>query len=139
MVSILVESQSFGSTINLFPTELQEIIAQAVRMASNASFSTALSVLPGKSQTWLFDSACYNHMTPHSSLFSKLDLAPHPLNIHITGGSTMHGNSLNFVSTSNLFVPGVFHVPDLSYNLCFVGQLAELGYRLIFDYFGCIV
>ena len=139
MVSILVESQSFGSTINLFPTELQEIIAQAVRMASNAFFSTALSVLPGKSQTWLFDSACYNHMTPHSSLFSKLDLAPHPLNIHITGGSTMHGNSLNFVSTSNLFVPGVFHVPDLSYNLCFVGQLAELGYRLIFDYFGCIV
>ena len=98
-------------------------------MASNASLSTALSVLPGKSQTWLFDSACCNHMTPHSSLFSKLDLAPHLLNIHITGGSTMHGNSLSFVSTSNLFVPGVFHVPDLSYNLCSVGQLAELGYR----------
>ena len=108
-------------------------------MAGNASLSTALSVLPGKSQTWLFDSACCNHMTPHSSLFSKLDLAPHPLNIHITGGSTMHGNSLNFVSTSNLFVLGVFHVPDLSYNLCSVGQLVELGYRLIFDYSGCIV
>ena len=26
-----------------------------------------------------------------------------------------------------------------SYNLCFVGQLAELGYRLIFDYSGCNV
>ena len=78
-------------------------------------------------------------MTPHSSLFSKLNPAPHPLNIHIADGSTMHGNSLGFVSTSNLSVPGVFHVPDLSYNLCFVGQLAELGYRLIFDYFGCIV
>ena len=26
-----------------------------------------------------------------------------------------------------------------SYNLCSVGQLAELGYCLIFDYFGCIV
>ena len=51
----------------------------------------------------------------------------------------MHGNSLGFVLTSNLSVPGVFHVPDLSYNLCPVGQLAELGYRLIFDYFGCIV
>ena len=25
----------------------------------------------------------------------------------------------------------IFHVPDLSYNLCSVGQLAELGYRLI--------
>ena len=51
----------------------------------------------------------------------------------------MHGNSLSFVSTSNLSVPGVFHVPDLSYNLCSVRQLAELGYRLIFYYSGCIV
>ena len=71
-------------------------------------------------------------MTPRSSLFSKLDPAPYPLNIHIVDGSTMHGNSLGFVSTSNLSIPGVFHVPDLSYNLCYVGQLAELGYRLIF-------
>ncbi|RVW70826.1 Retrovirus-related Pol polyprotein from transposon RE1 [Vitis vinifera] len=109
--STSVESQSFGSTINLSSTELQEIIAQAVRMAGNASLSTALSVLPGKSQTWLFDSACCNHMTPHSSLFSNLDPAPHPLNIHIVDGSTMHGNSLGFVSTSNLSVLGVFHDP----------------------------
>ena len=78
-------------------------------------------------------------MTPHFSLFSKLDPAPHLLNIHIADGSTMHGNSLGFVSTSNLSVPKVFHVPNLSYNLCSVEQLAELGYRLIFDYSGCIV
>ena len=51
----------------------------------------------------------------------------------------MHGNSLGFVSTSNLSVPRVFHVPDISYNLCSVGQLAELGYHLIFDNFGCIM
>ena len=108
-------------------------------MVGNASLSTALSVLPGKSQTWLFYSACYNHMIPHLSLFSKLDTAPHPLNIHIADGSTMHGKSLGLVSTSNLSVPRVFHVPDLSYNLCSVGQLAELGYRLIFYYSGCIV
>ena len=78
-------------------------------------------------------------MTHHSSLFSKLDPASHPLNIHIADGSTMHGNSLDFVSTSNLSVPGVFHVPNLSYNLCFVGQLVELGCRLIFYYSRCIV
>ena len=103
MASISAKSQSSGSAINLSPTELHEIIAQAVRMAGNASLSTALSVLPDKSQTWPFDSACCNHMTPYSSLFSKLDPAPHPLNIHIADGSTMHGNSLGFVSTSNLF------------------------------------
>ena len=108
-------------------------------MTGNASFSTALSILPGKSQTWLFDSTCCNHMTPHSSLFSKLDPALHPLNIHIADDSTMHGNSLGFVSTSNLSIPGVYHVPDISYNLCSVGQLAKLGYCLIFYYSRCIV
>ena len=108
-------------------------------MAGNASLSIALFVLSSKSQTWLFDSACCNHMTPHSSLFSKLDPTPHPLNIHIVDGSTMHGNSLGFVSTSNFSIPRVFHILDLSYNLCFVGQLAELGYHLIFYYSGCIL
>ena len=108
-------------------------------MAGNASLSTTLSVLPGKSQTWFFDSACCNHMTPHSSLFSKLDPTPYLLNIHIADGSTMHGNSLGFVSPSNLYVPRVFHVLDLFYNLCLMGQLAELGYCLIFYYSGCIV
>ena len=139
MASISAKSQSFGSTINISPTELQEIIAQAVRMAGNESLSTALLILLGKSQTWLFDSACCNRMTPHLSLFSKLDPAPHPLNIHIADGSTMHVNSLGFVLTFNLSVPEVFHVLDLSYNLCSVGQLAEIGYRLIFYYSGCIV
>ena len=139
MASISAKSQSSGSTINLSPTELQEIIAQAVRMAGNASLSTALSVLPGKSQTWLFYSTYCNHMILHISLFSKLDLTPHPLNIHIADGSTMHGNSLGFVSTSNLSVLGVLYVPDLSYNLCSVGQLAETGYRFIFYYSRCIV
>ena len=43
MPSISIESQSSESTINLSPTELQDIIAQAIRMAGNASISTALS------------------------------------------------------------------------------------------------
>ena len=78
-------------------------------------------------------------MTPYSSFFSKLDPAPHPFKIHIVDGSTMHGNSLGCVSTSNFSVPRVFHVPDLSYNLCSMGQLAELEYRLIFYYSEYIV
>ena len=78
-------------------------------------------------------------MTPHSSLFSKLEPAPHSFSIHIADGLTMHGNSLGFVSISNLSVPRVFHVPDLSYNLCSMGKLAELGYRLIFYYSRCTV
>ena len=51
----------------------------------------------------------------------------------------MSGHNIGSVSTSNLSIPGVFNVPDLSYNLFYVGQLAELGYRIIFDYSRCIV
>ena len=47
--------------------------------------------------------------------------------------------NIGFVLTLNLSVPGVFNVPDLSYNLFSVGQLAELGYHIIFDYSVCIV
>ena len=89
--------------------------------------------------SWLMDSACCNRITPHLSLFSKLKPAPHPFNIRIANSSTMSGHNIGSVSTSNLSVPRVFNVPDLSYNLFSVGELAELDYRIIFDYFGYIV
>ena len=109
-------------------------------MVGNASYSSSLSVLSGMSPTsWLMDSACCNHMTPHWSLFSELKPAPHSLNICTANGSTMFGHNIGSVLTSNLSVPRVFKVPDLSYNLFFVGQLTELGYHIIFDYFRCIM
>ena len=78
-------------------------------------------------------------MTPHSSLFSELKLAPHPLNIRIANGSTTFGHNIGSISISNLSVSGVFNVPNLSYNLFSMGQLAELDYCIIFDYSGCFV
>ena len=117
--------------------DLKNIIANVIRMVGNASYSSSLSTLSGMSpSSWLMDSAYCNHMTPHSSLFCELKPAPHPLNIHTANGSTMFGHNIGFVSTSNLSIPGVL---DLSYNLFSVGQLAELGYRIIFDYSRCIV
>ena len=77
-------------------------------------------------------------MTPHSSLFCQLEPAPHPFNIRIANGSTIFGHNIGSISTPNLSVPRVFNVPNLSYNLFSVGQLAELGYFIIFD-FGCIM
>ena len=140
MAPVSVQSRSSGSTFTISRDDLVNIIANIIRMVGNASYSSSLSVLYGMSPTsWLMDSACCNHMTPHSSLFSELKSAPHPLNIRTANGSTMSGHNIGSISTSNLSVPGVFNVPDLSYNLFSVGQLAELGYRIIFDYSGCIV
>ena len=61
------------------------------------------------------------------------------LNIRTANGSTMSDHNISSVSTSKLLVPGVFNVPDLFYNLFSVGQLAESGYRIIFDYSRYIV
>ena len=109
-------------------------------MVGNVSYSSSLSALFGMPPaSWLMDSTCCNHMTPHSSLFSDLKPAPHPLNIRTANGSTMFGRNIGSISTPNLSVPRVFNVPNISYNLFFVGQLAELDYYIIFYYFGCIV
>ena len=72
-------------------------------------------------------------------LCSELKPAPHLLNFRTANGSTMSGHNIGFVLTSNLSVPSVFNVPNLSYNLFSLGQLVELGYHIIFDYSGCIV
>ena len=140
MASVYVQSQSSRSTFTIFRDGLINIIANVIRMVGNASYSSSLSALSGRSSTsWPMDSACCNHMTPHSSLFSELKFVPRPLSICTANGSTMSGHNIGSVATSNLLDPGVFNVPDLSYNLFSVGQLAELGYRIIFDYSGCIV
>ena len=98
--------------------DLINIIANVIRMVGNASYSSSLSALSGMSPTsWLMDSACCNHITPHSSLFFELKPTPQLLNIRIANGSTMSGHNIGFVSTSNLSVPGVFNVSDISYNL----------------------
>ena len=140
MAPVSAKSKSSGSTITIFIADLQNIIVDTIRMAGNTSYSSSLLVTSGMSPSfWLMDSACCNHMTPHSSLFYLLEPAPHPLNIHTADGSTIFGHNIGSISTLNLSVPRVFNVPNLSYNLFFVGQLVELGYRITFDYSECIV
>ena len=140
MALVSTQFQSSGSTFTISRDDLINIIANVIHMIGNASYFSSLSTLFGMSpSSWLMDSACYNHMTPHSSLFSEPKPAPHPLNIRTANGSTMSSHNIGSFSISNLSVPRVFNVPDLSYNLFSVGQLTELGYCIIFDYFGCIV
>ena len=140
MALVSAQSKSSGRTFTISTDDLKNIIANVIHMAGNASYSSSVSALSGMSpSSWLMDSACCNHMTPHSSLFSELKPTPHPLNIRTVNGFTMSGHNIGSISTSNLLVPGVFNVLDLSYNLFSVEQLAELGYCIIFDYSVCIV
>ena len=134
---VSAQSKSSGHTFTISTDDLKNIITNVIHVVGYSSSLSALFSM--SSSSWLMDSACCNHMTPHSSLFSELKLALHPLNIRTANGSTMSGHNIGSVSTSNLSVPRVFNVPDLSYNLFSMGQLAELGYRIIFDYSGCIL
>ena len=140
MDPVSAQSKSSERTFTMSTDDLKNIIANVIHMVGNASYSSSLSSLSGMTpSSWLMDSAYCNHKTPHSSLFFEHKPAPYPLNIRTANGSTMSGHNIGSVSNSNISVPRVFNVPDLSYNLFSVGQLAELGYRIIFDYFGCIV
>ena len=128
MGPVSAQSKSSRRTFTISTDDLKNIITNVIRMIGNTSYSSSLSTLSDMSpSSWLMDSACCNHMTSHSSLFSKLKHAPHPLNICTANSSTMSGHNIGSVSTSNLLVPWVFNVPDLSYNLFSVGQLTELG------------
>ena len=119
MALVSAQFQCSGSTFTISRDDLINIIANVIRMVGNASYSYSLSALSG--------------MSPSSSL------SPHPLNIRTAKGSIMSGQNIGSVLTSNLLVPRVFNFPDLSYNLFSMGQLVELGYRIIFDYSKCIV
>ena len=122
MAPISAQFRSSGSTFTISRDDLINIITNVIHIVGNASYSSSLSGLSGMSPTsWLMDYACCNHITPYSSLFSELKPAPHPLNIRTTNDSTMSGHNIGSVSTSNLLVLGVFNVPDISYNLFFVG------------------
>ena len=122
MAPVFAQSKSSGHTFTISIDDLKNIITNVICMVGNAYYSSSLSTLSGMSpSSWLMDSTCCNHMTPHSSLFSELKPAPHPLDIRTANGSTMSGHNISSVSTSNLSVPGVFNVPDLSYNLFSVG------------------
>lgn len=140
MAPIFTYSKSSRYTITVSTVDLQNIIANTICMVGSASYSSSLSVLSGMSpSSWLIDSTCCNHVTPHSYLFSRLDLTPHPLNICTANGSIMFGHNIGYILASNLSVPEVLNVPNLSYDLFSMRQLAELVYHITFDYFGCIV
>ena len=75
MAPVFAQSQSSVSTFTISRDNLINIIANVIRMVGNAFHSSSLSILSGMSpSSWLMDSACCNYMTPHSSLFSELNL-----------------------------------------------------------------
>jgi hypothetical protein len=100
-------------------------------LSSSNKVSSAVS---GK--TWYFDSACCNHMSLNSQLFSSIIPTTHAPLIQTTNGSHLAASHTGSVSTSTLSLSDTYLIPNLTLNLISVGQLCELGFDLWFGYSG---
>ena len=120
MAPVFAQSQSSGSTFTISRDDFINTTTNIIRMVGNASYSSSLSDLSGMSPTsWLMDSACCNHITPHSSLFSELKLAPHPLNIRIANGSIILVIIwVPFRPPTSRFLGSLMFQPFLQFILC---------------------
>jgi hypothetical protein len=91
------------------------------------------------SNTWYFDSACCNHMSPDSQLFSSIIPTTHAPLIQTANGSHLAASHTGSISTSTLSLSDIYLILNLTLNLISVGQLCELGFDLWFGSSGCRV
>ena len=59
--------------------------------------------------------------------------------IYTANGFPMHVSHLGNISTPALSISNVYRIPQLTYNLLYVGQLTELGFSLTFSFTGVVV
>ena len=111
---------------SLITTDIEAVIQQVLSLTSTAFF-----VVLGK-QSWFFDTACCNHMTPNESQFSDKAPLEHLITIYTANGTPMLVSHKGTITSPYLSLSNTFHIPKLSLNLLYVGQLCELGVDLLF-------
>ena len=75
-------------------------------------------------------------MTLNESQFSDKTPLEHPITIYTTDGTPMPISHKGTISSPCLSLSDTFHIPKLSLNLLFIGQLCELGIDLLFTNHG---
>jgi hypothetical protein len=130
------DSSSDPSLSSIPVSELGPMVFTMVKqfLSSSDKVSSAVS-----GNTWYFDSACCNHMSPDSQLFSSIIPTTHTPLIQTANGSHLAASHTGSVSTSTLSLSNTYLIPNLTLNLISVGQLCELGFDLWFGSSGCRV
>jgi hypothetical protein len=136
VVAATKESFSAPSLSYVSVSELRSLVFSIVKqiLSTSGKVSSAVS-----GNTWYFDSACCNHMSPDSQLFSSVIPTTHAPLIQTANGSYISANNTGSVSTPTLSLSDTYLIPNLILNLISVGQLCELGYDLWFGSSGCRV
>uniref|UniRef100_A0A2N9HAP0 Retrovirus-related Pol polyprotein from transposon TNT 1-94-like beta-barrel domain-containing protein n=1 Tax=Fagus sylvatica TaxID=28930 RepID=A0A2N9HAP0_FAGSY len=130
------DSPSDPSLLSVPVSELGPLVYTMVKqfMSSSDKVSSAVS-----GNTWYFDSACCNHMSLDSQLFSSVIPTTHTPLIQIANGLHIIASHTGFVSTSTLSLSDTYLIPNPTLNLISVGQLCELDFDLWFGSSGCRV
>ena len=100
---------------SLITADIEAVVQQVLSRTS-----TAFSVTSSK-QSWLFDTACCNHMTLDESQFTDKAPLEHPITIYTADGTPMPASHNGTISSPCLFLSDTFHIPKLSLNLRSVG------------------
>jgi hypothetical protein len=136
-VAVAAEDSPSDPSLSSIPvSELGPMVFTMVKqfLSSSDKVSSAVS-----GNTWYFDSACCNHMSPDSQLFSSIIPTTHAPLIQTANGSHLAASHNGSVSTSTLSLSDTYLIPNLTLNLISVGQLCELGFDLWFGSSGCRV
>ena len=76
-------------------------------------------------------------MTHDSSTLSSLRSLDSPVHVRTADGTSLPVHGRDTLSTSSFTVPDVAHVPRLTMQLIFGGQIVDSGCRLILDFDSC--
>ncbi|KAH7841997.1 hypothetical protein Vadar_000297 [Vaccinium darrowii] len=109
-----------------------EAIVRQVLLNFGMPPSTALSMTSGSS-SWFFDSACCNHMTFDSTIFSSNSSSANTHVVHTADGSHMHVSHVGSIVTTNATLSDTYLILTLTLSLISVGQLCDLGLTITFS------
>ena len=88
-----------------------------------------------KSDFWMIDSGCTNHMTYERNLFKEF-IPMENKKVRIGNGDCIPAKGKGSVSiktnSGTKIISDVLYVPDIDKNLFSVGQLIEKGFKLLF-------
>ncbi|KAL3534831.1 hypothetical protein ACH5RR_003292 [Cinchona calisaya] len=78
-------------------------------------------------------------MSLNSTLFNTKRPISHSSPVHTANNSSLHINHIGSTTTSDINIPDTYYVPNLSFNLLYVGQFCDLDFNLNFLKNDCIV
>lgn len=104
--------------------------------------ATCFATSNSSSDLWLIDSACSNHMTPDETLFKELDKT-FTSKVKVGNGVFIPAKGKGTVAIESIaglkYISDVLYVPNIDQNLLSVAQMADNGFKVIFEGKWCLI